>query len=345
MSKIFYSDDIQVLSQYIDSLQFDKAVLLADAKTNGFCVPLLKKCFPFFNTLSVITIPDGEQNKNIEVAQFIFNEYINNELSKKSIVFHVGGGVLSDIGAFCASIYKRGIRFINIPTTLLAMCDAIIGGKNGIDFLNYKNLLGTIVPAEAIIIHTAFLHTLPQRHIRNAYAEIIKHHVLQGEEAMAQIMDFVEEDFLKNETIAHSIEYKNSIVSDDMKDEGRRQILNFGHTIGHAIESVGLQNGKNVYLHGEAIMLGLIYESRLSEKINKGKAHVTQQLITLKKRYFEDVNTDFDINELQTFMLHDKKRNGDIKMSLLNEQQICEYNISVKMNDVIEVILECNLEI
>lgn len=345
MSKIFYSDDIQGLSQYIDSLQYDKAVILADAKTNGFCVPVLKKILPFFNKLAVITIPDGEQNKNIDVAQLIINEYLLNGLSKKSIVFHLGGGALSDIGAFCASIYKRGIRFVNIPTTLLAMCDASIGGKNGIDFLNYKNMLGTVVPAEAIIIHPAFLHTLPQRQIRSAYAEIIKHHVLQGEKAMAQIMDFTEEDFVKKEIIMHSIDFKTNITSYDMKDEGKRQILNFGHTIGHAIESVGLQNGKNVYLHGEAIMLGMIYESRLSEIINNGKAQVTQKLIALKKYFFTDVKTDFDINAMQAFILQDKKRDGEIRMSLLNNQQLCEYNISVKMSDVKEVILNCNLEI
>lgn len=345
MSKIFYSDDIQLLNQYIQKLHFDKAVILADAKTNGFCVPVLKKWIPFFNSLSVITIPDGEQNKNIDVAQFIFNEYINNELSKKSIVFHVGGGVLTDIGAFCASIYKRGIRFINIPTTLLAMCDASIGGKNGIDFLYYKNLLGSVVPAEAIFIHPTFLHTLPQRQIRSAYAEIIKHHVLQGEKAMAQIMNFVEDDFIKNETITNSIDFKNSIICDDMKDDGKRQILNFGHTIGHAIESIGLQKGDNVYLHGEAIMLGMIYESRLSEEINKGKANVTQQLIALKKRFFDEVKADFDINTLEAYILQDKKRDDDIKMSLLNSQQQCEYNISVKMNEVLEAILKCNIEI
>lgn len=213
-----------------------------------------------------IVIPDGEGNKTIETVEKVLTSMLKHGFDRKSLLINIGGGVICDIGGFAASTYMRGIAFVNVPTTLLAQTDAAIGGKTGIDFGGFKNMIGSFAHPQAVISDTLLLSTLPEREFRSGFAEVIKHalvydkklfHVLANENFGA-----MEEDKLA-EILSSSCSIKCTIVSKDANEKGLRKILNFGHTVGHAIEMLS-QDTDNPLLHGEVIAIGMIAEARLS---------------------------------------------------------------------------------
>lgn len=211
-------------------------------------------------------IPDGEENKSLETVEKVLTSMLKHGFDRKSLLINVGGGVICDIGGFAASTYMRGIAFVNVPTTLLAQTDAAIGGKTGIDFGGFKNMIGSFAYPQAVISDTLLLSTLPEREFRSGFAEVIKHalvydkklfHVLANENFGA-----MDEDKLAD-ILSNSCKIKCTIVSKDANEKGLRKILNFGHTVGHAIEMLS-QDTDNPLLHGEAIAIGMIAEARLS---------------------------------------------------------------------------------
>lgn len=256
-------------------------------------------------------------------------------LDRKALMINLGGGVIGDMGGFCASIYKRGIRFINCPTTLLSQVDASVGGKLGIDFNGLKNHLGVFNEPETVIIAPEFLKTLPQAELRSGYAEIIKHGLIRDNAYFQklQAQNWESQDW--ESLIRHSVGIKKAVVEADPKENGLRKILNFGHTIGHAFESYFLDT-QNHLLHGEAIALGMIAEGFLSfEKVGFSFEEFREMSRFLLQVYGK---VDFSLHELDPILdlcTQDKKNEGSVILfSLLESIGNCTYNIPVTREEI-----------
>ena len=261
-------------------------------------------------------------------------------LDRQALVINLGGGVIGDMGGFCASVYKRGIPFITIPTTLLSQVDASVGGKLGIDFFGFKNHLGVFQLPEAVLIASEFLATLPQRELRSGYAEVIKHGLIRDATYFRALpsTNWQRQDWAR--IIRHSIEIKKAVVQVDPKESGLRKILNFGHTIGHAIESFYLTRSQPL-LHGEAIAIGMIAEGFLSfEKIGFSFEELNE-MSTMLLTIFGKVELDpNDCDRLVELCAQDKKNEGSTQLfTLLPKIGDCNYNIAVTREEIKHAIL------
>ena len=258
---IIGDEALQKLARKLEELAPSQVLVLSDEHTSEACYPHISAFLPKHHHHR---IPAGEHYKNLDTCRFIWQVLTSRRFDRHGLVLNLGGGVLGDMGGFAAATYKRGLRFIQMPTTLLAMVDASVGGKLGIDFNNFKNHIGLFTEPEAVFIWPSFLETLPEMELRSGYAEVIKHCLI----ADAAAWDFHRKrDDWKNQdwegVIRHSVAIKSAIVERDMRESGERMALNFGHTIGHAIESYYLNTDKPL-MHGEAVALGMIAESWLS---------------------------------------------------------------------------------
>ena len=243
----------------LDVSQYSKIGILVDENTKEFCLPLLSE----IKKSVIIEIKSGEENKNIDSCNLIWEALTKNCFDRNSLLINLGGGVIGDMGGFCASTYKRGIEFIQIPTSLLAMVDASVGGKLGVDFNGLKNQVGLFSNPKSVIINPKFLETLPEDELRSGFAEVVKHALIVDKNLWNHLKNNPFQDLDWEEIIESSVQIKNKIVMSDPKEKGERKKLNFGHTFGHAIESYYLQKGTPI-LHGEAIFVGIILESELS---------------------------------------------------------------------------------
>lgn len=262
---IYLGDEVldMLLEQLIEA-EYSQVFILVDEHTEKHCLPLLQKTL--FDT-KVITLKSGEEHKTIASLQHIWEQLLANEADRHSVLINLGGGVLGDIGGFAAATYKRGIDFIQIPTTLLAMVDSSIGGKLGVDYQHIKNVVGVFKNPKAVYIKPDFLNTLPAAELRNGFAEIIKHGLI-GDEDYWQKIQRVEELNSKSLSalIAGSVKIKTQIVKKDPTENDLRKVLNFGHTIGHAIETYSLVNDKKPLKHGDAVAIGMVCEAFLSKE-------------------------------------------------------------------------------
>ena len=237
-----------------------KIIIIVDENTNEFCLEYLLTTFDFLKDAEIILIPEGESSKVLDLCAQIWDTWTDYHIERKDVVINLGGGVVCDLGGFSASIYKRGLDFINIPTTLLAMVDASVGGKTGVDLGKYKNQLGVFADPEAVYIDIAFLQTLPVGEIYNGFAEMLKHGLIVNAKHWEELSFLKEVE--KEITIEHiyaSLLIKNGIVLEDPFEAGLRKKLNFGHTIGHALE--GYFSVKDPISHGYAVALGILAES------------------------------------------------------------------------------------
>lgn len=323
MNNVFYTGQEIELQSFIESKKYEAIYFLVDAKTNGFCLPILKNSIPYFRNMDSIIIPDGEVNKSIEIVEFIWNEMLTKSIARNSLIINLGGGVLTDMGGFAASTYKRGIDFLNIPTTLLAMVDASAGGKTGINFGGIKNCIGTFQSSIATYINPIFLNTLSNRHLLNGTVEMIKHALLHSETFWNEVKNYSLNEFKTIKAIQQSIAIKQQVVEQDFNDNGIRQSLNIGHTIGHAIESYSYQTPTPL-LHGEAIILGLIHEQLIAESILNADSTIRKELIELKERLFTTLNFTYSFDNIISYLLQDKKNSSSIKMSLLQSVANCK---------------------
>ncbi len=318
---IFISkESLGEIGKFISAGKFSSVFILTDENVNNNCLPVLLEKSKGLKTAFVIEIPAGEEEKNITVCAKIISVLLEKNADRKSLFINLGGGVICDIGGFTASIYKRGIRFINVPTTLLSMVDASVGGKNGINFLERKNIIGTFTNPEAIFIYSDFIKTLLPREKRSGYAEILKHVLISDEsrwkEIQKNIPAFLDENNLED-LIIHSVKFKTEVAKEDFKEEGRRAILNFGHTIGHAIESFSYQGIKSL-THGEAIAVGMIAEVYLSYKLTGFPEAEMFSIIQFIRNVFPDIVLNCNPEDLIPFLYADKKNSGDkIAISLL----------------------------
>jgi 3-dehydroquinate synthase len=333
MNNIFYTgQEIDFLS-LIESKKYESIYILVDAHTNECCLPVFKNVFPSFENVSSIIIPAGEVNKSIEIVQLIWNEMLTLSITRNSLIINLGGGVLTDMGSFAASTYKRGIDFLNIPTTLLAMVDASVGGKTGFNFQGVKNCIGTFQTSIATYINPIFLNTLSKRHLLNGSVEMIKHALLQSEIIWNEAKNYSLIELISIDKIKQSIAIKQQIVIQDFSDNGIRQCLNIGHTIGHAIESYSYQTTFPL-LHGEAIMLGLIHEQIIAESVLNTDSIIRKELIAIKERLFPDLNFTYSIDNILPYLLQDKKNSTYIKMSLLPSIANCKIQTVVSLDEL-----------
>lgn len=331
MNDIYFAengfDRISTIAQ-----NYDKIFVLTDNHIDRIYSSMLANLFPFCTYK--IVIPVGEQNKNIETVTYIWERLLENQAGRDSLMINLGGGTVSDIGAFAASCYKRGIDFINVPTTLLAMIDASIGGKNGVNLNNLKNQIGLFSQPRFIIVNPLFLKTLEERDILSGLAEMMKY-------AFAADSSFLELDkhnylsFIEKAALL-----KDEIVSFDVKESGLRKILNFGHTVGHALESYYVD--KDDYLtHGEAVALGIYSALYLSNKY----CELEYKWLEFYEKWFvENLNllnlNDFDVDEIMKYLSHDKKNKGGVpRFVLISAPEKPLIDVEVMPSDIKDSIL------
>ena len=314
---------------------YSKIFVLVDENTNEYCLPYFLSNLPTEVEIEIIEIEAGEEHKNMYTCMDLWHTLIDLEADRKSILLNLGGGVITDIGGFVASTFKRGIEFINIPTTLLAMVDASIGGKNGVDLGNLKNQIGVINEPKSVVVLSKFLETLPSNQMRSGLAEMLKHGLIFDKaywNTLKNLNDLNTEDL--DILIKQSIEIKNEIVSQDLKENGIRKALNFGHTLGHAIESYFLEfEDKKQLLHGEAIAIGMILESHLSFQLNLISKEDFAEIKYIITDVFEKIQfEETDIRNILKLLVFDKKNEfGNVKFTLLNK--IGESKINQKVDE------------
>lgn len=336
---IFLTRDISgKFKEFLQGKQYSSVCVIADENTEKHCFPLL---LPALDNPHLIRINSGEENKTLSTCEIIWKGMTNLQLDRKSVLINLGGGVIGDMGGFCASTYKRGIDFIQVPSTLLSQVDASVGGKLGIDFYSFKNHIGVFKEPAAVFIHADFLKTLDPRELRSGFAEIIKHCLIADKKKWEEISQKPLDKQNWEDLIAHSVEIKSKITEADPHEQGLRKILNFGHTIGHAIESYFLNIKDKKLLHGEAIAIGMIAESYIAEKrgfISKEELeHIKRYILSIygKKEIFE-----FDIEKILPLTLQDKKNEKNlIQCTLLDKIGKGNYNNPISFKEIRESII------
>lgn len=318
----FNENTYQYLDTILKATNYSKLFILVDSNTNESCLPHFLAHLATEIAIEIIEIESGEAHKNIETCVQLWQTLTELGGDRKSLIINVGGGVITDIGGFVASTFKRGIDFINVPTTLLGMVDASIGGKNGVDLGSLKNQIGVINPPKAVLVDTVFLETLPQNEMRSGLAEMLKHGLIFDKAYWNKFNDLanLSSDDL-DDLIYQSIEIKNTIVMQDPTENGIRKALNFGHTLGHAIESYFLENPlKTTLLHGEAIAVGMILESYISLQKELISIQEYNEIKSLIKSIFEPISFDEnDIEPILNLLIHDKKNEfGKVQFALLD---------------------------
>lgn len=329
------------LSKIIKSGNYSKVAFLLDTNTLNHCFNRISNSIDF--QYEKILIDDGEENKNLETSKKVWDKLIEYKFDRKSILINLGGGVICDLGGFVASTFMRGIDFINIPTTLLSQVDASVGGKLGIDYKNIKNIIGVFKEPNKVIIDTNYLNTLSERELKSGYAEVIKHCLIRDKIMFDKIHNQDWTDIDWDFIINHSIKIKSDIVKKDIKENGLRKILNFGHTIGHAIETTYL-NKLDKFLHGEAIAIGMICEAYISNNFNKLRNDELEKTTNYIRKVFNLSKVEY-YDEIIKNAYFDKKNLSDkIRISSLKGIGNCEYDIVINEDIIIQSLDYYNLK-
>lgn len=321
-SVYFDSKGYETLAEMLKPSHYSKIFILVDENTSQYCLPHLLNNLATEIEIEIIELEVGEIHKNIATCTEVWGALSELGGDRKSILINLGGGVISDLGGFIACTFKRGIDFINIPTTLLSMVDASIGGKNGVDLGNLKNQIGIIREPKAVIVDTQFLSTLPQNEMRSGLAEMLKHGLIFDKKYWDKFkyLSSLKTDSL-NSLIHQSIQIKNTIVCEDLTENGIRKSLNFGHTLGHAIESYFLENdSKTSLLHGEAIAVGMILESYISREKGLLTNEEYQEIKYIINDIFKQIEfSQIDIEKIIELLIFDKKNEfGKVQFALLD---------------------------
>ena len=328
------------LNQHIEDNNFSKIFILVDENTHLHCLPKLLEKLETDKTIEIIEIESGEINKTIETCVGVWNALSELDADRKSLMINIGGGVITDLGGFVACTFKRGIAYINIPTTLLSMVDASVGGKTGVDLGHLKNQIGVISNPDLVLIDTPYLDTLPQDQMRSGLAEMLKHGLITGEGYWNKFQDLskLSLDNL-DELIYESVIIKRNVVEEDPFESGLRKTLNFGHTLGHAIESYYLSNpNKTTLLHGEAIIIGMILASYMSTELVGFPKETTDSIKKLFLSYYDKVTIEKnDYPAIIELLKYDKKNNhGNINFVLLESIGTCKIDCLVDNKLIIE---------
>lgn len=325
--RVIISQDIEHdLAQAIAETEHDHVFVLTDDITQECCLPKVAVLFAKHNA-TTITIRHDDTNKTLATLADVWTALQRGGATRHSLLVNLGGGMVTDLGGFAAATFKRGINFINIPTTLLAMVDAAVGGKTGINFGGLKNEVGAFANARYVIVNTCFLDTLDTANLCSGYAEMLKHSLISNAQMWAEHVNFdiLQPDLAKlQRMVAASIAVKEHIVADDPHEHGIRKALNFGHTIGHALEEFSMQQSTTppgILLHGYAVAFGLIGELYISaRKVGFPTARLHQTAHFIRENYGAVAFTCDDYPTLLNLMRHDKKNTSDtINFTLLHD--------------------------
>ncbi|WP_127846282.1 3-dehydroquinate synthase [Psychroflexus aestuariivivens] len=330
---IFQPESYTSLNSLLKGKSYSSVFVLVDENTHHFCAHYLLQNLETDLNIEIIEIEPGENFKTIETCLQIWQSLNELGADRSSLLINLGGGIVTDIGGFVGSTFKRGIDFVHIPTTLLGMVDASIGGKNGVNLEGLKNQIGVIRPPLQILIDVGFLATLPQQEMRSGLAEMLKHGLISDEKYFNNFEDLSNFDIEKiNDFIYESIQIKTNITEKDAEEKSLRMQLNFGHTLGHAIETYCMNSSKmNKLLHGEAVAIGMILALYLSAEICNFPVNQLDKSSKIINSYFDKVDFDKnDIKEIITLLIHDKKnRNGNINFVLLENIGVAKINCQV----------------
>jgi 3-dehydroquinate synthase len=332
---ILFSDEpADALKKFIQSRKYSRVAILADENTTRHCLSVITKSI---EEAVHIEVRSGEEQKNLSTCTLIWEEMTEAALDRHSALIVLGGGVLGDMGGFCAATYKRGIDFILVPTTLLSQVDASIGGKLGVDFQSFKNHIGVFRDPALTLLHSGFLKTLPASELRSGFAEVIKHCLISD----AAMWNTIRQRPLAAQDwptlLRHSVEFKARVTSEDPTEKGLRKILNAGHTVGHAVESHLLASGKRV-LHGEAIAIGLVAEAFIASQ----RKYLTADELSTIQHYIISIFgktefTDEQIDGASKLALQDKKnRDNKILCALLNGIGQCKWDEEISLAELQE---------
>lgn len=342
MQKVIKSTDLNKdLSEILSRLSFDKLFLLTDENTERLCYPLVKDNAQIAKAGKII-IKAGDDNKNIETLSSIWKYLSENGATRHSLLINLGGGMLTDIGGFAAASFKRGIKCINIPTTLLGAVDAAVGGKTGINFNGLKNEIGAFAPAETVLIDSAFFKSLDHQNFLSGYAEMIKHGLIDSDKEWLATMSFDTEEIdyeTLKQLVVDSVGVKERIVEIDPFEKGIRKALNLGHTIGHAFESMSYELNKPVQ-HGYAVAWGIICELYLSHRFCGFPKEKMYKTIYFIKDNYHGFYFDCDHYErLYEYMKHDKKNESDtVNFTFLSDVGKIEINQTASKEDIFDAI-------
>ncbi len=319
----------------------DRLFVLTDTTTVELCWPLVKP-LSCFETAQLITIGATDENKTLESLAHVWRALQEGGASRHSLLVNVGGGMVTDLGGFAASTFKRGLAYINIPTTLLSQVDASVGGKTGINFGGLKNEIGVFNSAQTVILSTDFLRSLDMQNLLSGYAEMLKHGLISDAESFMELLRFDLESIdynLLGTLVAKSVEVKERIVEEDPTEKGIRKALNLGHTAGHALESLALERGKPV-LHGYAVAWGLICELYLSVvKCGFPKDRFRQTVQFIRSHYGNFPLDCKQYDRLFEFMKHDKKNEaGIINFTLLADIGDIRINQQASKDEIFEML-------
>lgn len=310
------------LKRAIDNCPHDRLFVLTDQHTHRLCMPQVAQ-LPYMANAIEIVIGAEDVNKTIETLALVWQALSEKGATRHSLLINLGGGMVTDLGGFAAATFKRGIAYINVPTTLLAMVDASVGGKTGINFNGLKNEIGAFAPAASVLLETEFLRTLDNHNLISGYAEMLKHGLISNTAHWAELLAFdtISIDYARlKQLVGQSVQVKEDIVEQDPFEHGIRKALNLGHTVGHAFESLALAESRPV-LHGYAVAWGIVCELWLSH-VQAGfpKDKMRQTIQFIKENYGAFAFDCKQYDRLYEFMQHDKKNTaGTVNFTLLKD--------------------------
>lgn len=338
---IIYGDASAAINAYVASGGHSSVHILVDENTKRLCLPKLE----IDRHYHLIEIKSGEKNKTIRTCEQIWGELAHDRADRKSLLINLGGGVIGDMGGFAAATYMRGIDFVQVPTTLLSQVDASVGGKLAVDFKGLKNYIGLFKNPEQVIVDPQLLTTLPERQFRSGYTEMIKHALIADADIWRRMLDtpdWTDLDWISE--IYQSILIKKNVVENDPTEQGRRKILNFGHTVGHALETASFETDRPL-LHGEAIALGIICESYLATELCSLPVDQYEEI----KKYITSIySINFDpidmVDRIIDVMKSDKKNTrGQIMASLISVIGSCDYDIVLSDDQITDALKQLSL--
>jgi 3-dehydroquinate synthase len=329
------------LAEAIEKYPHDRLFILTDEHTHRLCLPQLQN-IPAIQDATEIIIGAEDVHKNLETLASVWQALSEQGATRHSLLINLGGGMVTDLGGFAAATFKRGIAYINIPTTLLSMVDASVGGKTGINFNGLKNEIGVFAPASSVLLETEFLRSLDAHNFFSGYAEMLKHGLISTPEHLAELLSFDTEQIdyaALKAMVGRSVQVKENIVEQDPKEHGIRKALNLGHTIGHAFESLALAENRPV-LHGYAVAWGIVCELYLSHiKTGFPKEKMRQTIQFIKENYGAFAFNCKQYDRLYELMLHDKKNTaGIINFTLLKEVGDICLNQTADKETIFEVL-------
>ncbi len=315
-------DSLKKLNSILSHYQNERIIIVCDVNTKQVCLPILLEEIPQLNAAPVFEMYLGEAHKSLSEVERLCSFLLDEGAGRKSVVLNVGGGIVCDLGGFAASIYMRGIDFIQIPTSLLSMVDASVGGKTGVNFGGLKNMLGTFTQARAVLVFPDFIQTLPADERTSGFAEMVKHALLSGEDAWEEVSNFdIQQTNNWSEIIEKSIRFKYHITHADFQEKGIREQLNFGHTMAHAFEALALRRNENL-LHGFAVSSGILAELLLADQLQilTDSTIIAKYVEWLKKHFILFQFNEHELDLLLQFMHSDKKnKQGNMTFSLIRK--------------------------